>query len=278
MMGTSFLALARSETRRLSKNRVTYAFAATVFSLTLATVFSSPDEQNALLFMVAGDNPNNVGGAIGFIGNLVDNSDIAGSAARTSLVFTILWIPLVIIYAVIVTARDYSSASYDVTKARGVPDSILVLGKCAVHGTYLFFAYTVLNGIAFVYKLVQYGGSITWDGALRYAVPASLGAVVLLAMFMETFSLYQLTRSVAATSIIAVALSLLVMALFPSTYGDGAGPWNPLLYLSPVFYLMNVCALHFGTVGVGSVLSYVAVAASASTIVSVGALKMREVL
>ena len=82
MMGTSLFALARSETRRLLKNRVTYAFAAAVFSLMLATVFSSPDEQNALLFMVAGDNPNNVGGAIGFIGNLVDNSDIAGSAAR----------------------------------------------------------------------------------------------------------------------------------------------------------------------------------------------------
>lgn len=277
MMGASFIALTRSEVRRLLNDRVTYAFTATVFALMLATIFSSSDEQNALLFMVAGDNPNSVGGAVGFIGNLIDSNDIAGSAARTSLVFTILWIPLVIIYAVAVTAQDYSSASYDVTKARGVPDFVLVAGKCIVHGAYLCLTYVVLNGIAFVYKLVQYGGLITWDGVLRFVVPATLGAAVLATLFMETFSLYQLTRSVGATSIIAVTLSLLVMALFPSTYGDGMGPWNPLLYLSPVFYLMNICALCFRTVGVSSVLVYVAIATSAATIISVGSLKMREV-
>lgn len=277
MMRAIYFALVRSEVRRLLKNRVAYVFAATVFSLMLLTIFSSPDEQSALLFMVAGDNPKNVGGAIGFIGNLVDDNDIAGSAARTSLVFTVLWIPLVIIYAVVVTAQDYSSASYDVTKARGVPDSILVLGKCATHGTYICLAYIVLNGTAYIYKLLQYGGSITLDDALRYTTPSFLAAIILATLFMEAFSLYQLTRSVAATSVIVVTFSVLVMAVFPSSYGNGAGPWSPILYLSPVFYLMNICALNFKIVGVISTLAYVAAAAFVTTVISVGALKMREV-
>ncbi len=277
MMRASYFALVRSEARRLMKNRAAYGFAAAVFFLMLLTAFSSSDEQNALLFMVAGDSPKIVGGAIGFIGNLVDDNDIAGSAARTSLVFTALWIPLVIIYAVVVTAQDYSSASYDVTKARGVPDSILVLGKCAAHGIFICLAYITLNGMAFIYKLLQYVGSITLDDALRYITPAFLAAIILVALFMETFSLYQLTRSVAATSIIVVTLSVLVMAVFPSSYGNGAGPWSPILCLSPVFYLMNICALNFKIVGVISTFAYVAAAAFIATVISVGALKMREV-
>lgn len=276
-MHASYFALVRSEARRLMKNRTAYGFAAAVFSLMLLTVFSSPNEQNALLFMVAGDSPKIVSGAIGFIGNLVDDNDIAGSAARTSLVFTVLWIPLVIIYAVVVTAQDYSSASYDVTKARGVPDSLLVLGKCTTHGTYICLAYIVLNGMAFICKLLQYVGSITLDDALRYMTPAFLAAIILVALFMETFSLYQLTRSVAATSIIVVTLSVLVMAVFPSSYGNGAGPWSPILYLSPIFYLMNICALNFKIVGVISTFAYVVAAAFVATAISVGALKMREV-
>lgn len=277
MMHASYFALVRSEARRLMKNRAAYGFAAAVFSLMLLTVFSSPNEQNALLFMVAGDSPKIVSGAIGFIGNLVDDNDIAGSAARTSLVFTVLWIPLVIIYAVVVTAQDYSSASYDVTKARGVPDSLLVLGKCTTHGTYICLAYIALNGMAFISKLLQYVGSITLDDALRYMTPAFLAAIILVALFMETFSLYQLTRSVAATSIIVVTLSVLVMAVFPSSYGNGAGPWSPILYLSPIFYLMNICALNFKIVGVISTFVYVVAAAFVATAISVGALKMREV-
>lgn len=277
MMHASYFALVRSEARRLMKNRAAYGFAAAVFSLMLLTVFSSPNEQNALLFMVAGDSPKIVSGAIGFIGNLVDDNDIAGSAARTSLVFTVLWIPLVIIYAVVVTAQDYSSASYDVAKARGVPDSLLVLGKCTTHGTYICLAYIALNGMAFICKLLQYVGSITLDDALRYMTPAFLAAIILVALFMETFSLYQLTRSVAATSIIVVTLSVLVMAVFPSSYGNGAGPWSPILYLSPIFYLMNICALNFKIVGVISTFVYVVAAAFVATAISVGALKMREV-
>lgn len=118
MMPARFPALLRGECKRLLRSRATYAFAAMALILALATILSSPDEQNALLFMVAGDDPGRVGGAVGFIGNLVDADDVAGSAARTSLVFTMLWIPSVIIYAVVTTAQDYTSASYSVVEGK----------------------------------------------------------------------------------------------------------------------------------------------------------------
>ena len=228
--------------------------------------------------MVAGDNPNRVGGAIGFIGNLIDGNDVAGSAARTSMVFTILWIPLVIVYAVAVTSHDYVSASYDVAKARGISDISLAIAKCATHGALICLCFVVFSGISFICKLIQYAGVVSWEGKSRFAVPAALGAILLAVLFAETFSLFHLTRSAIAASVVSIVLSLLVLALFPSAYGDGTGPWSPLLYLSPVFYLMNVCALCFRSVGASEALSYSAIAAFAAMLVSVGALKVREAL
>lgn len=228
--------------------------------------------------MVAGDNPNRVGGAIGFIGNLIDNEDIAGSAARTSLVFTMLWIPVIIVYAVITAAQDYTTASYDVSKARGVSDSSLVLAQCVSKSMCCSAIFIAFNGVAFIFKLIQYGGALSWESIARFAVPAGLAAIVLVSLFMETFALYQLTRSAAISSVIAIVLSLFVMALFPSSYGEETGSGFVLLYLSPVFYLMNVCALCFGTVGVNTVLLYVAVAIPTTMLIAIGALKAREVL
>lgn len=278
MMRPNMLALINSEVWRLSRSRQAQAFVLAAFALMLVTVCSSSDEQDALLFMVAGDNPNRVGGAIGFIGNLIDGNDVAGSAARTSMVFTILWIPLVIVYAVAVTSHDYVSASYDVAKARGISDISLAIAKCATHGALICLCFVVFSGISFICKFIQYAGVVSWEGMSRFAVPAALGAILLAVLFVETFSLFHLTRSAIAASVVSIVLSLLVLALFPSAYGDGTGPWSPLLYLSPVFYLMNVCALCFRSVGASEALSYSAIAAFAAMLVSVGALKVREAL
>lgn len=277
MMPARFPALLRGECKRLLRSRATYAFAAMALILALATILSSPDEQNALLFMVAGDDPGRVGGAVGFIGNLVDADDVAGSAARTSLVFTMLWIPSVIIYAVVTTAQDYTSASYSVSKARGVSDAASVLSKLATRGAFCCLTYIAFNGMAFAFKLIQYGGPVSLAGIACFALPAALGAIVLASLLAEASALCLLMRSATAASVIAVAFSLFVMAWFPSTYVEGAGAGSPILYLSPVFYLMNVCALCFQTVGTSEVLLYAAAAIPVMCLVSVGALKLREV-
>lgn len=277
MMPSSFHALVRSEGKRLLRSRPAYILIAVALFLMLATILSSPDEQRALLFMVAGNDPNRVGGAIGFIGNLVDAGDIAGSAARTSLVFTVLWIPLVAVYAVVIASQDYTSASYDVSKARGLADIRLILAKCVAQGAFFCFAYVVSCSASFMFKLIQYGGTPSFESAARYAVPAVLAAVLLVSVFMETFALYQVTRSTVAASVIAVVLSVFVMAWYPSAYGSGMDAGGLLVYLSPVFYLMNVCALCFRTVGMGAVLAYAALAVSAALLVSSCALKAREV-
>lgn len=276
-MCPNMLALIKSEIWRLFRSQRALIFALAALILMFATACSSPDEQDALLFMVAGDNPNVIGGAVGFIGNLIDGKDVAGSAARTSMVFTILWIPMVIVYAVSVTANDYLSASYDVAKARGISDVSLVIAKCMAHSAFICLVYIGFGGIAFTCKMIQYAGSVTGEDAIRFIGPAALAATLLAVLFVESFSLFHLTKSAIASSVILVVLSLLVLALFPSSYGNGTDPWNPFLCLSPVSYLMNVCALCFRTIGPCDALSYCAVAAFVATLASVGALKAREV-
>lgn len=54
------------------------ALAAVLYVVAAAT-------SSEVLIMVAGDDPYTLGGAIGFIGNLVDAGDVLGSVARTSL-------------------------------------------------------------------------------------------------------------------------------------------------------------------------------------------------
>ena len=72
-----------------------------------------------VLIMVAGDDPYTLGGAIGFIGNLVDAGDVLGSVARTSFASTVVWIPVTILYAVYATSRDFESVAYAVSRSRG---------------------------------------------------------------------------------------------------------------------------------------------------------------
>lgn len=276
-MSASFFSLLRNECRLLLRSRATFAFIAAAVVLTLATVFSSPEESDALLFMVAGSDPSRVGGAIGFIGNLVDSRDIAGSAARTSLVFTVLWIPLVIIYAVVTTAHDYMSASYSVSKARGVSDVASVLSKFASRGAFCFLSYIAFSSMSFAFKLVQYGGLISLESIQRFALPVGLAALVLALLLMETSALYLLAGSVTVASVIAMGLSIFVVAWYPSTYVEGAGVASPVLYLFPVFYLMNICALCFQVIGVGEVLLYAAVVVLVTVLISAGTLRLREV-
>ena len=85
--------------------------------------------------MVAGDDPYTLGGAIGFIGNLVDAGDVLGSVARTSFASTVVWIPVTILYAVYATSRDFESVAYAVSRSRGVSQAAIVITKLLVNCT-----------------------------------------------------------------------------------------------------------------------------------------------
>lgn len=277
MMALRDIALMRCELKRLAKNPPTYVMVGVSLLLALLTALSSPKEENALLFMVAGDDLKQIGGTVGFIGNIVASDDLIGSAIRTSLVFTIMWIPIVIVYAAHVTARDYAvSASYSVSKARGVSETAMAASKLLVHGSFLVMLYVFTCFAPFAYKAVQYGAVLTPDGVWRFSYISCLSAIVLAVLFAETFALYQLMRSTAVTTVVMVMLSLIVLMWFPSMYAGGSGSLHLAVYLSPVFYLMNICALCFRNVDVLNVVLYVAVASMASLAISLGALKLQE--
>lgn len=272
-------ALLRCELKRLPHRFSTYAMSGFATLVALLTVLSPPEEERALLFMVAGDDPKRIGGAVGFIGNLVALDDLVGSAIRTSLVFTILWIPVVIIYAVFVTAQDYSTlAGYDVSKARGTPETAMVASKLIVHGGFLTLLYLLTCFMPFVCKVMQYGPALSSGSVGRFLGVASLGAIMLAALFAEAFALYQLVRSTVVATVAMVMPSLFALVWFPSSYAHagGMGGLNPTLYLSPVLYLMNTCALCFQNVDAWAVVLYASVAEVASFVVSCAVLRLGE--
>ena len=218
-MKREFISAFRSEVWLLARHPATalmIALAAVLYVVAAAT-------SSEVLIMVAGDDPYTLGGAIGFIGNLVDAGDVLGSVARTSFASTVVWIPVTILYAVYATSRDFESVAYAVSRSRGVSQAAIVITKLLVNCTLV-------------------------------------GAVYLL----STTALYLLTRSVVASSVVAIAVSTFVMVWFPSTYGSGQP--SLLLMLSPVYYLMNLCSLSMQNVGVIQVLLY----AGGTVLVSVG--------
>ena len=101
---------------------------------------------------------------------------------------------------------------------------------------------------------------------------------MLAVLFAEAFALYQLVRSTVVATVAMVMSSLFALVWFPSSYAHagGMGGLNPTLYLSPVLYLMNTCALCFQNVDAWAVVLYASVAEVASFVVSCAVLRLGE--
>ena len=254
-MKREFISAFRSEVWLLARHPATalmIALAAVLYVVAAAT-------SSEVLIMVAGDDPYTLGGAIGFIGNLVDAGDVLGSVARTSFASTVVWIPVTILYAVYATSRDFESVAYAVSRSRGVSQAAIVITKLLVGAVYLLST-TAL----YLTKMAQWDVGASCSGFAQFVSIALMIALLLISMYAATFALYLLTRSVVASSVVAIAVSTFVMVWFPSTYGSGQP--SLLLMLSPVYYLMNLCSLSMQNVGVIQVLLY----AGGTVLVSVG--------
>ena len=253
-MKREFISAFRSEVWLLARHPATalmIALAAVLYVVAAAT-------SSEVLIMVAGDDPYTLGGAIGFIGNLVDAGDVLGSVARTSFASTVVWIPVTILYAVYATSRDFESVAYAVSKAAIVITKLLV--NCTLVGAVYLLSTTAL----YLTKMAQWDVGASCSGFAQFVSIALMIALLLISMYAATFALYLLTRSVVASSVVAIAVSTFVMVWFPSTYGSGQP--SLLLMLSPVYYLMNLCSLSMQNVGVIQVLLY----AGGTVLVSVG--------
>ena len=259
-MKREFISAFRSEVWLLARHPATalmIALAAVLYVVAAAT-------SSEVLIMVAGDDPYTLGGAIGFIGNLVDAGDVLGSVARTSFASTVVWIPVTILYAVYATSRDFESVAYAVSRSRGVSQAAIVITKLLVNCTLVGAVYLLSTTALYLTKMAQWDVGASCSGFAQFVSIALMIALLLISMYAATFALYLLTRSVVASSVVAIAVSTFVMVWFPSTYGSGQP--SLLLMLSPVYYLMNLCSLSMQNVGVIQVLLY----AGGTVLVSVG--------
>lgn len=259
-MKREFISAFRSEVWLLARHPATalmIALAAVLYVVAAAT-------SSEVLIMVAGDDPYTLGGAIGFIGNLVDAGDVLGSVTRTSFASTVVWIPVTILYAVYATSRDFESVAYAASRSRGVSQAAIVITKLLVNCTLVGAVYLLSTTALYLTKMAQWDVGASCSGFAQFVSIALMIALLLISMYAATFALYLLTRSVVASSVVAIAVSTFVMVWFPSTYGSGQP--SLLLMLSPVYYLMNLCSLSMQNVGVIQVLLY----AGGTVLVSVG--------
>ena len=95
------------EARKILRSRALYLMLAASVVFTALTALS-PADTGGQMFMMAGD-PFRIGGAIGFIGNVVDPERIGASAIRTSFLFTPFWLPVVIVFTVHMLSADFLS-------------------------------------------------------------------------------------------------------------------------------------------------------------------------
>ena len=175
-----------------------------------------------------------------------------------------VWIPVTILYAVYATSRDFESVAYAVSRSRGVSQAAIVITKLLVNCTLVGAVYLLSTTALYLTKMAQWDVGASCSGFAQFVSIALMIALLLISMYAATFALYLLTRSVVASSVVAIAVSTFVMVWFPSTYGSGQP--SLLLMLSPVYYLMNLCSLSMQNVGVIQVLLY----AGGTVLVSVG--------
>ncbi len=152
VMKREFISAFRSEVWLLARHPATalmIALAAVLYVVAAAT-------SSEVLIMVAGDDPYTLGGAIGFIGNLVDAGDVLGSVARTSFASTVVWIPVTILYAVYATSRDFESVAYAVSRSRGVSQAAIVITKLLVNCTLVGAVYLLSTTALYLTKMAQW--------------------------------------------------------------------------------------------------------------------------
>lgn len=267
------------EARKMLRSTSFLVLLAATAVFTALTVASPAAFPGGPMFMTAGPEPDVVGGAIGFIGNLVDPENVAGSAARTAFVYTPFWLAVVIAFAASSFAADFTTRSVAVSKAKGTPLAKILLAKTVSIVGVVGTCYAASCLAAFLFKAHQYDAPLeAADFGLFFGI---LGTNVALlgALATQAMLLFSLLRSTFASALALLVCQVCVLLGYPSAYGvSGAGEaGNPLFLLSPVYYLMNTCSLSFDNAPLLLGAAYAAVAVAVALTASAAALSMREV-
>ena len=238
---------ARVEARKLLSSRALPAIAACAALLAALTMSSPAEFPGGPLLMTAGPDPSRIGGAIGFIGNVVDPAAPGLSAVRTSLVYTALWIPVAIAFGLATFSADFACGAARVSRARGASLAGLGAARVLVSCCALSALYAASCGAALAFKVAQYGAAVGPVELSACAGAVAVNALGLCALASWSAALYAAVRSPFAVVVAQLALAALVLLGYPSSYGaaSAAGTAAPTLpwALHPVFYLLNASAL-----------------------------------
>ena len=239
------------EARKLLSSRALPALAACAALLAALTMTSPAEFPGGPLLMAAGSDPSRIGGAIGFIGNVVDPSAPGLSAVRTSLVYTVLWIPVAIAFGLATFSVDFSCGAASVSRARGASLAESGAARILVACCAMAVLYAASCVAALVFKAAQHGAAIGPSELSAFAGAGAVNALGLCALASWSAALYAMSRGSFITVVAQLALAALVLLGYPSAYGAAAsaGAVAPVLpwALHPVFYLLNAAALCLDT-------------------------------
>lgn len=238
---------ARVEARKLLSSRALPALAACAALLAALTMSSPAEFPGGPLLMTAGPDPSRIGGAIGFIGNVVDPAAPGLSAVRTSLVYTALWIPVAIAFGLATFSADFACGAARVSRARGASLAGLGAARVLVSCCALSALYAASCGASLAFKAAQYGVAVGPVELSAFAGAVAIDALGLCALASWSAALYAAVRGPFIAVVAQLALAALVLLGYPSAYGaaSAAGTAAPALpwALHPAFHLLNASAL-----------------------------------
>lgn len=239
--------VAVAQVKKICSSWAIATVAAIAVVLAALTISSPADEVGGPMFMMAGGAPETIGGAIGFIGNVIDDNEVAASAARTAFVYTVLWIPVAAVYGVAAFSPDFACGAARVSRARGASLAAPGCARMLTAFVPLALLYVAACSAAFAFKSAQYGvvaGFSDWAGFL---LAAWVNALLLCSVAAWSAAFYAVVRGAFGAAIVQLGLVVIVLLGYPSAYGSAAaaGAASPVFpwCLSPVFHIMNVSSL-----------------------------------
>ncbi|MDO4443807.1 MAG: hypothetical protein Q4B69_08055 [Slackia sp.] len=267
--------------RRVVFSRATFVLAAIAALLAALTMASPATDFGGPMFMMAGRHPEVIGGAIGFIGNIVDESRPALSALRTAFLYTVLWAPVSIIYMSIVFSSDYACGAARVSRARGSSLGALAAAKALWASACIVVCYLCACLVAFAFKSAQYGVVLQPFDFAPFFHFASANAAVLCAAAAWSIPLFAFFKSTIASVFAQLVVFATVLLGYPSAFGTAslAGvqadpfPWC----MAPAYYLLHVSSLSTCALGVAAPFFYTIVSCAIAALCTVLALRVREV-
>lgn len=213
-----------------------------------------------------------IGAMPGFLRNVVDARDLVGSAIRTALFPTFLWIPIVVACSTGIIASDYVSRSLDVSVARGASRWGIHLTRWAACVLCCCLMYGVETSCSFAVSLAREGATLDAGGVIRFIGYLALNTLLLVAIMSEAMALYHVTGS----SFITIVVMLLVLfdAIDAHLAVMQAGGMVPVdMYLSPSALMLNTCSMYFADISMPVIVACglgVVAAAGLVTVVAVG--------